>query len=440
MNRFVLFLIVVQGQIPYTQPRAFFPTTHGTSSSSHPSSSDFSRRSLSAAFARPHVVVRQDEFDVSRRVSDFVRPSVAIVSPTGVRNTTALGSGFVVPFPNPNGIGVVSFNANDGRTSDDEPLFLLTAAHVAAPGHRVRVRFPERGENNKSPAVDATVIGREMKTDLALLRISRTDLLMGSSSSSENGSEDENVAAKERTTTPPHLSIVQGDVRIGDLSFACGFPAGLITSDGPAMTMGIVCGTAPEFDSTTTEEDQKVAYVVTDAAMAGGMSGGPLVNANGEVIGMNALVRSDLRALGNYAVFAGTIASFLDRLAILFYGDGRSTVVNEDGISFVYYEETTTTGATTTSMSSTTGYRVVLYNDRMNKRKRVSKLLTDNEIVPLNSTEAEKVMLSAHRTGTGVVKEFNVKEKDIAVELTEKLRSGDLMVELERVFDDETKK
>ena len=61
-------------------------------------------------------------------------------------------------------------------------------------------------------------------------------------------------------------------------------------------------------------DDDSIVFVVTDAAMSGGMSGGPLVNASGFVLGVNALIRPDLRALGNYAVSTQEVLAFLTRL------------------------------------------------------------------------------------------------------------------------------
>ncbi|KAJ1483524.1 hypothetical protein T484DRAFT_1800012 [Baffinella frigidus] len=101
-------------------------------------------------------------------------------------------------------------------------------------------------------------------------------------------------------------------------------------------------------------------YVVTDAGMAGGMSGGPLVdtegavlgiNCFGAVLGINCLVRPELRSLGNYAVSAGVCQELLDRLAV----------------------------GTDKAKSELQSIRVMLFNDPFNTRARVSKALAEPE-------------------------------------------------------------
>jgi S1-C subfamily serine protease len=121
----------------------------------------------------------------------------------------------------------------------------------------------------------------------------------------------------------------QTKATIGTRAYAVGYPSGGMV--GPAMTSGIVCGNAlglvtsssvdlfeakNETDTDGSGRNTKTKYVVTDAAMAGGMSGGPLIDADaGVVLGLNALINMELRALGNYAVSAAECTDFLDRLS-----------------------------------------------------------------------------------------------------------------------------
>ena len=110
---------------------------------------------------------------------------------------------------------------------------------------------------------------------------------------------------------------------IGSPVFAFGYPMGV---EGPTMTSGILSATTNGInymDAPTGEEASEIsksrpfentAFVITDAAMAGGMIGGPLVNNEGIVLGIYALVRPDLRALGNYAVSALECETFLEKL------------------------------------------------------------------------------------------------------------------------------
>ncbi|KAL7502910.1 hypothetical protein ACHAXN_001481 [Cyclotella atomus] len=334
-------------------------------------------------------------------------PSVALILPVGVRNTTARGSGFVI-----------DWKENRDDDDDGEPssahnaTYLLTAAHVALPGHRIQVVFYP----NNNPLLDdreivklsATVVGRDVQCDLALLKVS--------------------TESQSQFTPPPHL-IISNETKatIGTRAYALGYPSGGMV--GPAMTSGIVCGnalglvtsvsSADAFDAQNdtdvpnsnndgfVRDTMKTKYVVTDAAMAGGMSGGPLIDADsGAVLGLNALINMELRALGNYAVSAVECINFLNRLR-------RSTRSDPNKIS----EESNV-------------YQVVLYNDRFNKRAKVQQLLEN--VAKLNSTASNQAMMEAHVKGRGVVKQFFGDDVE-AKKLCDALRKEDLLVELEIV-------
>jgi ATP-dependent Clp protease adapter protein ClpS len=212
------------------------------------------------------------------------------------------------------------------------------------------------------------------------------------------------------------LPIAQDLPGVGTRAFALGYPLSGI--QGPAMTSGIVCGIAqgfgvPDDQNRMVQKPQLIqgsaetttCFVVTDAAMAGGMSGGPLVDSKGNVLGMNALIRPDLRALGNYAVSCSEIQGFLDRLS-------AENAKND------------TTTATTAGID-----RVVIFNDPMNTRARVSEML--QTVAELNETDAEKAMMQAHTTGRGEVK--SGMEMDKAQNLCESLRKQDILVEVEKL-------
>ena len=299
--------------------------------------------------------------DIGIQVARLVQPSVALVTPIGVRNSTARGSGFII----------------DLEHSDDY-IYLLTAAHVASPGTRIEISFSGSG-NNRRPA---TVIGRNITLDLALIRVDRV------------------------SGDPSGLVISQETPEVGSIAFAHGYPASRMR--GPAMTCGIVCGIADglgmpdEFMAkgiTTRSEEVATSFLVTDAAMSGGMSGGPLVNMEGTVLGVNALIRPDLRALGNYAVSADEIRSFVETVSL----------------------------SNTNLLEESRGYRVVLFNDRMNKRERVAQVL--REVAMLGDEDATKVMMEAHTTGRGTVREFSGRQD--ADNLCQSLRNEDILVEVE---------
>lgn len=73
------------------------------------------------------------------------------------------------------------------------------------------------------------------------------------------------------------------ELQQGELVFAFGSPEGLRNS----VTMGVVSATARQLDP-----DSPLVYVQTDAPINPGNSGGPLVNVNGEVVGVNTFILS----------------------------------------------------------------------------------------------------------------------------------------------------
>jgi serine protease Do len=130
--------------------------------------------------------------------------------------------------------------------------YILTNNHVVEKATEVKVSLLDKREFN------AKVVGTDPQTDVAVLKIDAKDL--------------------------PTLEL--GDsahARIGDLCFAIGNPFGV----GQTVTMGIVSAkgrTLPRENQTF--ED----FIQTDAAINPGNSGGALINARGELIGINTAI------------------------------------------------------------------------------------------------------------------------------------------------------
>ena len=129
---------------------------------------------------------------------------------------------------------------------------ILTNLHVVLGAKRVQVVFADGLES------DATVIGVRPEHDLAVLQAQQIP--------------DDLVAATMRSTA---------DLKPGDQVVAVGFPFGI----GPSATSGVVSGLRREFRS---PEGKRVLtnLIQFDAAANPGSSGGPLVNAQGEVVGI----------------------------------------------------------------------------------------------------------------------------------------------------------
>ncbi len=131
--------------------------------------------------------------------------------------------------------------------------FLLTNNHVIAGADRIIAVLKDGRE------AIAEVAGTDPETDLAVLRLDLKNL--------------------------PHLSLADsGKAEVGDVVLAIGNPFGL----GQTVTMGIISATGRNDLSLNTYED----FIQTDAAINVGNSGGGLINARGELIGINTLLFS----------------------------------------------------------------------------------------------------------------------------------------------------
>ena len=131
---------------------------------------------------------------------------------------------------------------------------VLTNNHVIDGADEILVALKDGRTGN------AKIIGRDKDTDLALLKIPYDDV--------------------------PVMPFVQNDdLRVGDVVLAIGNPFGV----GQTVTMGIVSGTGRNQLGIATYED----FIQTDAAVNRGNSGGALVNAGGELVGINTAIYSE---------------------------------------------------------------------------------------------------------------------------------------------------
>src|SRR5215510_4173515 len=129
--------------------------------------------------------------------------------------------------------------------------YILTNNHVASAGNQITVKLSDRRE------FTARRIGTDPKTDLALIKIDAQNLpyaTLGDSSKLEPG----------------------------EWVIALGSPFGLEQT----MTAGIISATGRKFGGANDN------FIQTDASINPGNSGGPLVNMNGEVIGINTSIFS----------------------------------------------------------------------------------------------------------------------------------------------------
>ena len=162
-----------------------------------------------------------------------------------------------------NGSGLGGMESQDRRTSGlgsgvvvDKNGYILTNNHVVEHSTRLRVKF-----TNDSTEYPAKVIGTDVLTDLAVIKIEKTGLIPAKIGNSDA-------------------------VQVGDWAVAIGSPFGFQAT----VTAGIVSAKQRSLDGEANAPFQK--FIQTDAAINPGNSGGPLLNINGEVIGINTMIDS----------------------------------------------------------------------------------------------------------------------------------------------------
>jgi S1-C subfamily serine protease len=128
---------------------------------------------------------------------------------------------------------------------------ILTSLHVVAGAGRIRVMFADGLES------DAKIVSEHPESDLAVLQ---ADVV-----------PDDLQAAAMRT---------KASLNPGDPVVAVGFPFGI----GPSVSAGVVSGLKRQFR--TTHGDHLSNLIQFDAAVNPGSSGGPLLNAAGELVGI----------------------------------------------------------------------------------------------------------------------------------------------------------
>jgi len=171
------------------------------------------------------------------------------------RRVNSLGSGFII----------------------DQSGIVVTNNHVISDADEVNVIL------NNGTRLKAEIIGRDQKTDLALLRV---------------------------TPDKPLKAVKFGDsdrLRLGEWVIAIGNPFSL----GGTVTAGIVSARNRDINSGPYDN-----YIQTDAAINRGNSGGPLFNLDGEVVGINtAIISPSGGSIGiGFAVPSKTAVAVIDQL------------------------------------------------------------------------------------------------------------------------------
>jgi len=213
-----------------------------------------------------------DEERVAAVVRDVVPATVLVESRSnGMRS--GLGSGWVL---------------------DRDEGLVVTAAHVVNTGERFFVRAGAR-------EAEAEVVGAAPCEDLAVLRVS---------------------------AVPAGTALALGDAggaRQGETVLAFGYPESAEVGEPASSTRGVVSASRTAFRDPAPDVPSYPAAIRTDTALDPGFSGGPLVDLDGRVVGINAAARTTGRGGrplqgANYAIDGAHARAVLDELR-----EGRST-------------------------------------------------------------------------------------------------------------------
>ena len=189
-----------------------------------------------------------DESSATIAVASKVSPAVVRITVTGTSNAGNLG---VIP---ETGVGSgVIFDSNG---------WILTNHHVVEGGEKFDVELKD------GRVLSGTVYGIDTLTDLAIVKVDATGL--------------------------PTAAIGESDaLKVGQLVVAIGSPLGTYSN---SVTSGIV--SAKGRSIVTDGNDSLTNLIQTDAAINPGNSGGPLLDAGGNVIGINTAIATNSNGIG----------------------------------------------------------------------------------------------------------------------------------------------
>lgn len=200
------------------------------------------------------------------------------------REVSSMGSGFII---SPDGL-------------------VVTNQHVAnTQARRVVVSLPDGSE------YEAEVLGEDKLADLSLLKI-KADRQF------------------------PSITFGNSDsVLVGEWSLALGNPFGLFESAKPSVTVGVISAVNRDFRPNPNEPRVYIDMIQTDAAINRGNSGGPLVDSDGKVIGVNTFIYTGGTSSGNiglgFAIPSNRVQKIIEQLSTsgevkLTYDPGMQTI------------------------------------------------------------------------------------------------------------------
>lgn len=197
----------------------------------------------------------------------------------GIRTTVGIKN-FFTGESKSSGEGTGIVYSNDG--------YIITCYHVissiynsSVTSAKIEVFLP----GNEEKPYEATVIGYNKATDIALIKINKKGLTVADFGTSSN-------------------------IKVGQFAVVIGNPGGLQFMS--SVSYGVISGINR---SVSIEGLGEMSLIQTDAAINPGNSGGPLVNTEGKVIGMNSakLISNDIEGMG-FAIPIDTVLEIVDNI------------------------------------------------------------------------------------------------------------------------------
>lgn len=216
-----------------------------------------------------------------------VSPAVVSVSVTGLRESNMMQDPFFNFFWNP---GMVEEYTSLGSGFIVSPEgHVLTNEHVIGRNARsIQVTLSDGNSYN------AMLVGRDEYADLALLKI-------------------------DANQTFPYTPFGNSDdLIVGEWAIAVGNPFGLFEDGQPSVTVGVISALKRDFRPNPQDPRVYLNMIQTDAAINRGNSGGPLVNSQGEVIGINTFIYTGGTSYGfvglGFAIPSNTVIRIMNML------------------------------------------------------------------------------------------------------------------------------
>jgi len=242
--------------------------------------------------SKPYNTNTNEEVSSSRenaitRAVQRVSPAVVSVSVTGLRESAMMQDPFFNFFWNP---GMVQEYTSLGSGFIVSPEgHVITNEHVIGRNARaIQVTLSD------GSSYSAMLVGRDEYADLALLKI-------------------------DADITFPYTPFGNSDdLMVGEWAIAVGNPFGLFEDGQPSVTVGVISALKRDFRPNPQDPRVYLNMIQTDAAINRGNSGGPLVNSQGEVIGINTFIYTGGTSYGfvglGFAIPSNTVIRIMNML------------------------------------------------------------------------------------------------------------------------------